>query len=196
MLKIVKKIPKINLVAVNVAIKKWRFGCDKMNYLIRKKEQKDCFEVAHVVTVAWNETYRGIVPDEFLDNLYLNEEERAKNSFQKFNEKENHEYVLEVENKIVGFINIGASDETEYSNCGEIHAVYIINGYKGYGFGKKLIETGIKELKSMNYDKMVIGCLVGNPSNEFYKHIGGKFIKTRIFEKLQLPENVYYYEKI
>lgn len=167
-----------------------------MNFLIRKKERKDCFDVAHVVTVAWNETYRGIVPDEFLDNLYLNEEKRGKSSFEKFNEKENHEYVLEVDSKIVGFINVGLSDEKEYKNCGEIHAVYIMNGYKGYGFGKKLIETGIKELKSMNYDKMVIGCLVGNPSNEFYKHIGGNYIKTRIFKKLQLPENVYYFEKI
>ena len=41
-----------------------------MDYKIRKKERKDCADVAHVVTVAWNETYRGIVPDEFLDNLY------------------------------------------------------------------------------------------------------------------------------
>ena len=167
-----------------------------MDYIIRKKERKDCQEVAHVVTVAWNETYRGIVPDEFLDNLYKHEEERGKNSFDKFDENENHQYVLEVANKIVGFVNVGSTDETNFTNCGEIHAVYIINGYKGYGFGKKLIETGINELKNMGYDKMVIGCLGGNKSNEFYKHIGGKFIKTRIFEKLQLPENVYYFDKI
>ena len=43
---------------------------------------------------------------------------------------------------------------------------------------------------------MIIGCLVGNPSNAFYGHIGGKLIKQRIFEKLQLPENVYYFDKI
>ena len=167
-----------------------------MNYLIRKREQKDCKDVAHVVTIAWNETYKGIVPDEFLNNLYNNEEERAKNSYNNFDEKENHQYVLEVDNKIVGFVNVESSDETDYENCGEIHAVYIINGYKGYGLGKKLIETGIEELKSMGFNKMVIGCLVGNPSNEFYEHIGGKYIKQRIFEKLQLPENVYYFEKI
>ena len=70
-----------------------------MDYKIRKKERKDCADVAHVVTVAWNETYRGIVPDEFLDNLYNNEEERAKNSYNKFDEKENHQYVLEVDDK-------------------------------------------------------------------------------------------------
>jgi hypothetical protein len=27
-----------------------------MEYKIRKKERKDCSEVAHLVTVAWNET--------------------------------------------------------------------------------------------------------------------------------------------
>ena len=167
-----------------------------MNYNIRKKTKDDCATIAHVVTVAWNETYRGIVQDEFLDNLYNNEEERAKNSYNKFNAKDNHQYVLEVDNKVVGFINVGSSDENDYDNCGEIHAVYIINGYKGYGFGKKLIEEGINELKSMGYDKMIIGCLEGNPSNEFYKHIGGKYIKQRTFEKLQLPENVYYFEKM
>lgn len=167
-----------------------------MNYIIRKRTKEDCKALAHIVTVAWNETYRGIVSDEFLDNLYSNEEERSNNSYNKFDEKNNHQYVLEVDGHIVGFVKVGASDETDYQNCGEIHALYIINGYKGYGFGKKLIDTGIKELKEMNFDKMIIGCLVGNSSNKFYEHIGGKYIKQRIFERLQLPENVYYFEKI
>ena len=167
-----------------------------MGCIIRKKQRKDCFTVAHVVTIAWNETYKGIVSDDFLNNLYLDEEERATNSYNNFNEKSNHQYVLEIDGKIVGFISVGPSAETNYYNFGEIYSIYIINEYKGYGFGKKLIEAGINELKKMGYDKMMISCLVGNPSNKFYEHIGGKYIKQRIFEKLQLPENVYYYEKI
>ena len=167
-----------------------------MNYIIRKEERKDCADVAHVVTVAWNETYKGIVPDDFLEGLYLNEEQRAINSYNKFDENDNHQYVLEVDGKVIGFINVGSTDEKEYDDCGEVHAIYIINGYKGNGYGKKLINIGIEELKKMGYNKMIIGCLVGNPSNEFYKHIGGKFIKKRVFEKLNLPENVYYFDKI
>ncbi len=162
-----------------------------MNYKIRKRERKDCKEIARVVTIAWNETYKGIVPDEFLDNLYKNEEERVNNSLKEFDENDNHQYVLEVDNKIVGFINVGSSEEEGY---GEIFALYIINGYKGFGFGKKLIEAGIDELKEMGYNKMVIGCLDGNKSNDFYKHIGGKYLKTKTFEKLQLPENIYYFD--
>ena len=48
----------------------------------------------------------------------------------------------------------------------------------------------------MGFNKMIIGCLKGNLANEFYKHMGGKFIKIRIFEKLQVPENVYYFDNM
>ena len=162
-----------------------------MEHIIRKMTKEDCKDITHVITIAWNETYRGIVLDGILDNMYLNEKERIQKAYGRFNENDNHQFVLEVDNKIVGF-----ADDKEYTNCGEIHAIYIINGYKGYGYGKEMVQFGIKELKEMNCDKMIIGCLVGNPTNEFYKHIGGKLIKQRIFEKLKLPENVYYFEKI
>lgn len=101
-----------------------------------------------------------------------------------------------MDNEIVGFVNIGKTNYKNYSNCGEIHALYILKKYQGYGFGKKLIKAGIDELKKLSCNKMIIGCLDGNLSNEFYKHIGGKKLETRMFEKLQLPENVYLFENI
>lgn len=165
-----------------------------MNYVIRRRERKDCEAIAKLITVCWNETYRGLVSDVFLDGLYENEEERIINSYNKFNENDNHQFVLEIDQKIVGWINIGDSDEG--SEYGEIHAIYILNDYKGLGYGRKLVEEGIKEIKNMGFKKMIIGCLDGNKSNEFYKHIGGKFIKQRLFERLGMMENVYLFEEI
>ena len=167
-----------------------------MEYVIRRKEQKDCYAVAHVVTVAWQETYRGIVNDEFLDNLPNTEKERGERSFNSFDEDDNHQFVLEVDGEIVGFVNVGYSDDEDYKNQGEIFALYMIKKYKGNGFGRKLTEIGIKELKNLGCTKMIIGCLEGNPSNEYYKHIGGNFIKTRTFKlpNQELIENVYYYD--
>ena len=54
----------------------------------------------------------------------------------------------------------------------------------------------VEILKSMGFTKMIVGCLADNPTNDFYKHMGGKLIKQRVFEKLQLPENVYLFEEI
>lgn len=167
-----------------------------MNYIIRRRKQKDCKDIAHVVTVAWNDTYKGIVSDEFLNNLYKNEEMRFENSFNNFDKSNNHQFVLEIDNKVVGFVKVDLYKDTDYKNCGELSSIYIIEKYRGLGYGRKLLEIGVNELKKMGFDKMIIGCLQGNPSNEFYKHIGGKLIKTRMFEMLNLLENVYLFDEI
>ena len=103
-----------------------------------------------------------------------------------------------MDGKVVGFVKVGITDEQEYKNQGEIFALYIIKKYKGNDFGRKLTEVGIDELKKLGCTKMIIGCLEKNPSNEYYKHIGGKLIKTRIFKlpNQELLENVYYYNSI
>lgn len=167
-----------------------------MEYIIRRRTKDDCLSIARVVTVGWNETYKGIVPDWFLEELKTNEQERANRMLNNFNEENNHQFVLEIDNNIVGFVNFGLAEEPEYSNCGEIIALYIISKYKGNGYGKKLVNTAIKELKEMGCDKMIIACLKGNPSNEFYKHIGGVYVKDGVFKRLNLPENIYYFENI
>ena len=167
-----------------------------MNYMIRKRRKDDCQAIAHVVTVAWNETYKGIVPDWDLENLKKNEDERTSKLLNSFDENNNNFLVLEVDNEVVGFTYYGESEDKELVNCGEIFALYIINKYHGYGYGRKLVEETIQELKKMNFDKMIIACLKGNPTNEFYKHIGGKYIKDGVYKRLNLKENIYYYENI
>ena len=120
---------------------------------------QDCAAIAHVVTVAWNETYKGIVPDWFLEELKINVPDRAKKTYDEYDENNNHKYVLEVDNEIVGFTNFGPSMDEEYDNCGEIFALYVLKAFKGNGYGKKLVERDTKELKEMGFDKMIIACL-------------------------------------
>lgn len=165
-----------------------------MNYKIRRRERKDCKSIANIVTISWDETYKDIVPEWFLDELKNNEEERTKKSYDEFDKNNNNQLVLEVDNKVVGFVNYGITEDEEYQNYGEIFALYIIGKYKGNGFGRKLVEEVKKEFKQQGINKMIIACLKGNPSNEFYKHIGGLYVKDRIYKKLNLPENIYYYD--
>ena len=164
-----------------------------MDYTIRKMTREDCGAAAHVISASWKETYRGIIPEEELNRT--DEQTIAENSRKNFPE-DNHQFVLEAGGAVVGYMNVGLTDEKEYDHCGEIHAVYILSEYKGKGLGRKMIEAGTAELKALGCDRMVIGCLAGNPSNSFYGHIGGKLVKTRIYERLQMPENVYLFERI
>ena len=96
-----------------------------MGYIIRRRKIEDCKSIAHVVTVAWDETYKGIVPDWFLEELKNNEVERTKRIIEKFNEDDNHQFVLEVDNEVVEFVNVVNTKDKDFENCGEIFALYI-----------------------------------------------------------------------
>ena len=50
---------------------------NEFSKVIRRRTKDDCKAIAHVVTIAWNETYKGIVPDWFLEELKINEDERG-----------------------------------------------------------------------------------------------------------------------
>lgn len=84
----------------------------------------------------------------------------------------------------------------KYVDYGELGALYLLDCVKGLVFGKILFKRAIKELKSMGYNKMIIGCLAVNPSNGFYKYMGGILIDTASMILLNnqiVQENLYYF---
>ena len=162
-----------------------------MNYIIRKVKITDAHDITRVVTISWNEAYKGIVPDEELEKLKHNEKEREEKFINNYN---GNMIVLEIDNKVVGFANYGKAHDEVYPNAGEIIALYLIKKYQKNGFGRMLVNKAIEELKKMGYNKMIIACLKGNPTNEFYKHIGGVYLKDGIYKRLNLEENIYLYD--
>ena len=161
-----------------------------MEYSIRRREQKDCRGIARVVTESWQDAYRGIIKDEVLDRLPATEEERAEKALESFDDSDNHQFVLEAGGKVCGFVSVGITDDPEYPGQGEVFALYLLKEARGQGFGRKLMEAGMDELRQMGCERILVGCLDGNPSNGFYRHAGGKLRKTRLYHG-ELPENVY-----
>lgn len=164
-------------------------------YKIRKKELADCKDTTYVVVKAWNDTYRGIVSEKFLSNLWETKEEiikREEKNFTDYKEK----YILEVDNKVVGFITFGPSRLEEYQNYGEIYAFYILKEYQNQGYGRKLLKKSFDILRKQGYSKIIIGCLEKNNSTKFYEHLGGilkKKVKRKIGDE-QLVENIYLFK--
>ena len=166
------------------------------NIEIRKRQREDSNTIANITTIEWNSTYKGIAPDWFLEELKENEEGRAQKLYDEFNESKNNYLVAVVDGKVVGFSNYGVTDDPDFPNCAELRALYVYDDYHGYGCGRKLVEATKEEMKKLGYDRMIICCFKGNPANDFYKHIGGKYAKDGIYKRLNLKENIYYFDKI
>lgn len=162
---------------------------------IRKKQLKDCEAWVDINIKSWNENLKGIVSDRILKIITENRDSRIEKDINNF-KLDDWNYVLEDNNNVIGIMKIKQSNRSGCEECGEVQVLYLYTNEKGKGYGKALINKAFEVLKKKGYKKIVIGCLVGNPSNEFYKHIGGKFIKQEpweIFDEHYI-ENVYEYD--
>lgn len=166
-----------------------------MDYIIREKQLKDCEDWINVNVSSWNDNLKGVVSDKILELISSNKESRIKKEIENFKQDDNH-YVLEENQKIVGILKIKESDRDNFKGYGEVQMLYLLSCVKGKGYGRILINVAFSKLKEKGYDKVIIGCLDGNPSNEFYKHLGGKFIKKEdwiLFDECY-KEKIYLYE--
>ena len=174
-----------------------------MNYYIKEVEKEDLYDYMYVSTYAWNETYKGIMSDEYLDNIKKNlnaNVERLRNNFDqtKKEEPDYKRFILYINNKAAGVFGICKSREENYPLSGELCNLYLLNMYKGLGYGKIMFNKAKEELINLGFKDMIIYCIKENPTNGFYKHMGGEFIydKKRNIGGKDLIENVYYYNKL
>jgi len=162
-----------------------------MKPIIRKRKIEDSDELAHCIAVVWNTTYKGIVADEFLEELLNSEKQNSKRLKHSINDQPYY-YVLTLQDKIIGWIYFTLESD-KHEGCAEIHSLYILNEYQGNGYGKLLYNYAVENILKNGIKKLVIGCLEGNPSNDFYKHLGGKYIDNHLYREKYI-ENIYLFE--
>lgn len=155
---------------------------------------------ARVNALSWKQSYKGIVNDDFLEliNTYPEIQKAISNLKEGLNDS-SRRFLLKYNNEYVGVLRVRKTKYDNYSQCGELGALYLLDSVNGKGFGKVLFNKAINELKNMGYNKMIIGCLSENPSNDFYKHMGGEFVDTNpltLPNGQELMENLYYYNEI
>ena len=141
------------------------------NIIIRNATIDDIEKIADIKIEGWQTAYRGIVEDNYLDNMDREKEiEKRRNNI----DKGVNIIVAESNNEIVGFClyrNFNNYPE-KYPN-----ADYVTSKLKRNGIGRKLMQYVIELLKKEGKTKMILGCLKENyPSRAFYEKMGGKVI--------------------
>ena len=164
-----------------------------MDYAIENMDIDNVEYYARVNALSWKQSYKGIVNDDFLEliNTYPEIQKAILNLKEGLNDS-SRRFLLKYNNEYVGVLRVRKTKYDNYSQCGELGALYLLDSVKGKGFGKVLFNN-------MGYNKMIIGCLSENPSNDFYKHMGGEFVDTNpltLPNGQELMENLYYYNEI
>lgn len=147
-----------------------------VQWLIRKAEEKDIHGLAKVHLGSWLTTYRGIVPDAYLDNMKL---ESWIELWTRLLDPANETVTYVLENPdggVSGFINGGKSRETELDIDAEVYALYLLKEAQGQGHGRGLMKRLTDYFQEEGYRSMLVWVLEDNPAVHFYKKMGGEFL--------------------
>ncbi|WP_208560189.1 GNAT family N-acetyltransferase [Marinilactibacillus kalidii] len=148
---------------------------------ILKTTIEDAAQIAKVQVDSWQSTYKGIVPEEFLNQMNY---DLYTDRFKKyFRERKPVSYVaIANDDIIVGYVTAGENrlDDKLFKayDC-ELHAIYILKTYQGKQLGKKLIKACINELLERNHQKMLVQVLSDNPATKFYEKLGGRYLESK-----------------
>ena len=162
---------------------------------IRRAVPSDSLGITIVNVYTWKTQYTGLLPDELID-LRIREIKKNSASIKKRIENGTNYYVAIEDNAIVGFCGFGKSREEDYKDYGEVYAIYNLEGFKGNGIGRTFFDIAIKYFKEKGFEKFIVKCLVNNPSEEFYKHMGGRIIGKTQIEKcgFKINENIFVFD--
>jgi ribosomal protein S18 acetylase RimI-like enzyme len=143
------------------------------NIRIREAQHPEHPEITDISIRIWKQAYRGLIEDEFLDNLSA--EEWLKGRIQWFSEHDDFSIVAVYKEQIIGFSDFGISRHPKYGK-GEIYAIYVLPEYQGYGVGKLLMREAIRQLQQKNMIPYIVITLENNiPAQKFYESIGFHF---------------------
>lgn len=136
---------------------------------IIKPEIKDSLEIAKLIKDGWNSAYKGIISDEYLNNMDV--EKIADKWKQRIENDIDNIYVYKENNQILGVIKYGKEENSYYNeNMGEIYILYVKPENKRNGIGTQLLEFVKSKLIKEGYNKMIVWCLKGNVQGaNFYK---------------------------
>lgn len=150
--------------------------------MIRKAIKDDVTAISKIHVDGWKYAYKGILPEDFLQNRSY-EEQCNKWNNRYFNNEDTTEIVLVAENDVgavVGFISVDAVSKIEGID-GSIGALYIDTSHHGKGYGTALFKAAADILKKLGVKSFVLTAFKENKKAcSFYEALGGIVFSEKI----------------
>jgi ribosomal protein S18 acetylase RimI-like enzyme len=139
----------------------------------------DAADLAHVHVKAWRETYRGLLPQAYLDHMSLDAHARRFNARLEHPEANYVTLGAEARSGLVGYCE-GHAWASPFGGEAEIHTLYVLRAAQGEGVGRRLLQNSVRVLRGAGASGLIIWCLTGNlKARGFYERMGGKAAAQR-----------------
>ena len=147
-------------------------NCDKI--IIRESTLSDANEVAAIHVKSWQQSYRSIIDEHYLENISFSDRLELRNKILQSNDPNQIHLVTVYEKTIIGFCDAGPAFESPANYHGEIYAIYLLEEFKKLGIGQRLLQAAHEFLAQKKLLPYVAWVLKANHSAcAFYQKNGG-----------------------
>jgi GNAT superfamily N-acetyltransferase len=159
---------------------------------IRPAHGEDALDLARIHVEAWQATYPGLLPDDYLSALSVSDEAIAWTR-RLGQPARDQVLVVELEGRVRGFALAGPARGRPFGIAGEIYALYVDIDWQNRGLGRALLGAALASLRDAGMGGALAWVLGGNPSRYFYEALGGRLLGERQerFAGALLPEVAY-----
>ena len=143
---------------------------------IRKATIEDAAEIANVQINSWREAYKGLLPQNLLDERPL----KFKNRYELWKRvtQKSEQVILvaeSMEHGVVGFINGASGRDKDLKDWCEVWCIYLLEKYHGKKIGLNLLKQYFDVQIKKGFTKGYLWVLLDNPTISFYEKTGGKY---------------------
>ena len=141
---------------------------------IRRARPDDADDLSGVFDATWREAYQGILPAIALARMI---NRRGPRWWSNTIGRGRPLVVLDVGDKVVGYVSYGRCRDRTLPADGEIDELYLSPEYQGLGFGKRLFKAVRNDLDDRGAKRVAVWSLADNErACAFYRHLGGRMI--------------------
>ena len=144
-----------------------------MNYVIFPAGPADDEDLARVHVTTWRETYRGLLPDAFLNSM--SEPVHARPVGRALIRRDGPEVVMAAAARS-GLIGYAQALPSRAGRPGEaeVATLYVLRARQRAGVGEALLRASARAMAARGFRSLMISVLRDNlPARSFYEHLGG-----------------------
>jgi GNAT superfamily N-acetyltransferase len=139
---------------------------------LRRAEPGDEYAVATVHVSSWQAAYRGLLPDDYLDQLEPTDR-AALYTFAAVDPGRPYTILAVDDADICGFATAGPCRDADKPDAGQLYAIYVHPDWWNRGVGRTLIGAARHRLIDRGFSEAVLWVLVGNERAERFYRIDG-----------------------
>ena len=145
-----------------------------MDFTIKKVLAKDAYEYTACHISCWQSAYKGIIPSDYLENMKTEIEQRTDRLKNNLIEMTDYSYYYAtINDKMIGRLIFGKSLDDDKPNAGDVTAIYLIEEYWYKGYGRKMMDFAVTELKPIGYNEIIVWVVEDNSrARRFYEKYG------------------------